>query len=141
MCCFNHFCGDGDLSAQVTQADGVAVANIRILQNEHIIERVAEDTGPYFQKCWNELGRHPLVAEARSIGMMAALELINESAETLNEKRGDTGTRCRNNCMSNGLVVRAVDDTMIASPPLIISRSEVDELIEKASASLDQTEQ
>ena len=122
-------------------ACAVAAANIRILQNEHIIERVAEDTGPYFQKCWNELGRHPLVAEARSIGMMAALELVNEGAETMDEKRGAMGTRCRNNCMSNGLVMRAVDDTMIASPPLIISRSEIDELIEKASASLDRTEQ
>lgn len=121
-------------------ACAVAVANIRILQNEHIIESVAKDTGPYFRKCWNELGRHPLVAEARSIGMMAALELINEDVETLDGKRGGTGIRCRDNCMSNGLVMRAVDDTMIASPPLIISRIEVDELIEKASKSLDQTE-
>ena len=120
-------------------ACAVAVQNIRILRDEHIIAGVAEDTGAYFQECWNELGRHPLVAEARSVGMMGALELINEPSAMLDEKNGVIGTACRDACMSNGLVMRAVDDTMIVSPPLIISRNEIDELIEKASVSLDRT--
>ena len=71
--------------------------------------------------------------------MMGALELINEPSATLDEKNGVIGTACRDACMSNGLVMRAVDDTMIVSPPLIISRNEIDELIEKASVSLDRT--
>lgn len=120
-------------------ACAVAAANIHILRNEHIVEHVAEDTGPYFQQCWNELGSHPLVAEARSIGLLGALELINEGGDTSDEKHGAIGTACRDACMENGLVMRAVYDTMIVSPPLVISRSEIDELIEKASASLDQT--
>jgi putrescine aminotransferase len=120
-------------------ACAVAVANIRILQNEHIIEQVADDTGVYFRKCWLELGRHPLVAEARSVGLLGALELINEPGERLDAKKGAIGTACRDACMSNGLVMRAVDDTMIVSPPLIINHNEIDELIEKASASLDRT--
>ncbi len=122
-------------------ACAVAAANIRILRDEQIVEQVADELGPYFRARWNELGSHPLVAEARSIGLMGALELINEDAEGVDEKRGAVGTACREACMSNGLVMRAVYDTMIVSPPLIITHSEIDELIEKASLSLDRIAQ
>ena len=122
-------------------ACAVAVANIRILRDEQVIEQVTEEIEPYFRERWNELGRHPLVVEARSIGLMGALELINEQGNSSDQKRGAVGGACRDACMSNGLVMRAVDDTMIVSPPLIISRSEIDELIEKALTSLDQVTQ
>lgn len=118
-------------------ACAVAAANIRILRDERIVERVAEDVGPYFRTCWNALANHPLVAEARSIGLMGALELVNAAAVTSPDERGAVGRACRDACMANGLVMRAVYDTMIVSPPLVISRGEIDELIDKARASLD----
>ena len=46
---------------------------------------------------------------------------------------------CRNFCFDNGLIMRAVGDTMIIAPPLVISREEVDELVEKARKCLDLT--
>jgi putrescine---pyruvate transaminase len=118
-------------------ACAVAAANIRILRDERIVERVDEDTGPYFRQRWNELGDHPLVDEARSIGFLGALELINEQDGGSGDERGAVGTRCRDLCMDNGLVMRAVYDTMIVSPPLIMSRGEIDELVTKAAESLD----
>lgn len=122
-------------------ACAVAAANIRILRDEHIIERVATETGPYFQQRWSELGRHPLVDEARSIGFLGALELGREQRDGAQEQRGHVGALCRNLCMANGLVMRAVDDTMIVSPPLIMSVAEIDELVEKAAIGLDLTAQ
>jgi putrescine aminotransferase len=49
------------------------------------------------------------------------------------------GMRCRRHCFNNGLIMRAVGDTMIISPPLVISHAEINELLEKARKCLDLT--
>ncbi len=102
-------------------ACAVALANIRVIRDEGIIDRVREDTGPYFNQRWAGLAEHSLVGEARSIGLMGAIEIV---ADKNNRERFDkdlkVGTRCRDFCFSNGLVMRAVGDTMIVSPPLIM---------------------
>jgi putrescine aminotransferase len=118
-------------------ACAVACATIGILRNEHIIERVREDTGPYLQQRWAELASHPLVAEARGIGLLAAIELAHEGRAFADP--GRVGSLCRDLCTRNGLVMRAVRDTMIVAPPLIISRGQLDELIDKARRALDET--
>ena len=117
-------------------ACAVAAANIRILQEEKIVDYVHRDIGPYFRQKWVELGEHPLVGEARSAGLLGALELVNERAR---EHPGTVGTRCKSVCMENGLVMRSVGDVMIVSPPLVISKTEVDELITLARKGLDLT--
>jgi putrescine aminotransferase len=49
------------------------------------------------------------------------------------------GTICRDFCFQNGLIMRAVRDTMIIAPPLVITREQIDELAEKARRCLDLT--
>lgn len=121
-------------------ACAVACATINILRNEQIVERVREDVGPYFRQRWRELGDHPLVGEARSVGLLAALELVaDEAKRQFFSVPGTVGTICRDLCIENGLVMRAVRDTMIAAPPLVITRTQIDEFIEKARSALDQT--
>jgi len=118
----------------------VAAANIRILQDEGIVERVEKDTGPYLQACMRAFESHPLVGEVRGIGMFGALQLVEDkSTRRLFDPPGDVGSICRDHCTDNDLVMRAVGDSMIFSPPLIISRSEIDELIEKTATALDLT--
>jgi putrescine aminotransferase len=118
----------------------VASANIRILRDEKIVERVEQDTGPYFQSRIRELESHPLVGEVRGVGMFAAIEMVEDKATRRSfEPPGDVGSLCRDLAFDNDLVMRAVLDSMILSPPLIISRAEIDELMEKASTSLDMT--
>ena len=121
-------------------ACAVAIENIRILKDENIIESVKNKTGPYLQKLWKELENHPLVGEARGIGMVAAIELVQnkETREAFPDELG-VGTICRDFCFNNGLIMRAVGDKMIISPPLVMSQSEIDELIEKARLCLDLT--
>jgi putrescine aminotransferase len=118
----------------------VAAANIRILRDERIIERAEQDTAPYLQARIRELESHPLVGEVRGVGMFGALQLAQEkSSRRLFDPPGDVGAMCKDHCMDNDLIMRAVGDSMILSPPLIISKTEIDELMEKASQALDLT--
>ena len=118
----------------------VALENIRILQDERIVESCKNDTGPYLQQRWRELGAHALVGEARIAGMVGALELVPNKAERkFFAERGKVGALCRDIALRNGLILRASNDSMLLSPPLVISRSEIDELLEKAWKTLDMT--
>ncbi|HCW0488786.1 TPA: aspartate aminotransferase family protein [Pseudomonas aeruginosa] len=120
-------------------AAAVALENICILREEKIIEKVKAETAPYLQKRWQELADHPLVGEARGVGMVAALELVKnkKTRERFTDK--GVGMLCREHCFRNGLIMRAVGDTMIISPPLVIDPSQIDELITLARKCLDQT--
>ena len=121
-------------------ACAVALENIRILRDEGIIERVRDDIGPYFNKRWAGLAEHPLVGEARSIGLVGAIEIVADktSRERFPKDTG-AGSVCRDFCFANGLVMRPVGDTMIVSPPLVMEHAHIDELVEKAWRSLDMT--
>jgi putrescine aminotransferase len=123
-------------------ACAVAVANLRILQQEKIVENVKEQTAPYFHQRWAGLADHPIVGEARSLGLMGAIEIVSnkESRERFHKDLG-AGTRCRDFCVNNGVVMRAVGDTMIVSPPLISEQNHIDELVDTAWKSLDLTQQ
>jgi putrescine aminotransferase len=123
-------------------ACAVACAAINILREERIVERVNDDLGPYLQQRWQELASHPLVGEARMVGLIGALELVKDKAKRVAfPDPGEVGVICRDLCIANGLVMRAVRDTMIVAPPLVITHAQIDELVEKARAALDQTHQ
>jgi putrescine aminotransferase len=123
-------------------ACAVACAAINILREERIVERVRDDVGPYLQRRWQELASHPLVGEARIVGLIGALELVKDKAKRQTfPDPGEVGLMCRDLCITNGLVMRAVRDTMIIAPPLVITHAQIDELVEKARLALDQTQQ
>jgi putrescine aminotransferase len=119
----------------------VAIENIRIMQRESLIDRVSNDIGPYLQEQWAKLGEHPLVGETRMVGLMGALELVanKETLEKFDEDKG-VGTICRDFLVNNGLVMRAVGDTIVVAPPLILTHEQADELVEKAWKCLDLTQ-
>ncbi|MEF9897025.1 MAG: aspartate aminotransferase family protein [Pseudomonas sp.] len=120
-------------------AAAVGLENLRILRDEKIIERVKEETAPYLQKRLRELNDHPLVGEVRGLGMLGAIELVKDKASRTRYEGQGAGMICRQHCFDNGLIMRAVGDTMIIAPPLVISREEIDELVEKARKCLDLT--
>ena len=121
-------------------ACAVASVNLALLQQENLVARTRDEMGPYLAAKWRQLAEHPLVGEARSVGLIGALELVRDKAtRRFFDKRGEVGTICREFCFQNGLIMRAVRDTLIISPPLVISREQVDELAEKAWRCLDLT--
>ncbi|UXZ96745.1 aspartate aminotransferase family protein [Pseudomonas phytophila] len=120
-------------------AAAVALENIRILREEKIVERVNAETAPYLQKRLRELSDHPLVGEVRGVGLLGAIELVKDKTTRERYTGKGAGMICRTFCFNNGLIMRAVGDTMIIAPPLVISFAEIDELVEKARKCLDLT--
>ncbi len=118
----------------------MAVANIQLMQKESIVKRVHDTIGPYLQRRWAELADHPLVGETRGKGLVAALEIVEDKQTNRRfPAQANAGMTCREFCFNNGLVMRAVGDTMIISPPLVITEEQVDELVDLARRSLDLT--
>ena len=110
------------------------------MRDEGIVDRVKNEIGPYFTERWSTLAEHPIVGEARNVGLMAALEIVkHKSSGERFSKDANAGGTCRDFCIKNGLVMRACGQTMIVAPPLVLTKEHVDELVEKAWKSLDMT--
>lgn len=119
-------------------AAAVALENVRILKREGIVERVGSDTGPYFQARLRELLDHPLAGEVRGVGLMAAVELTHDKeGRTPVTPLSSLATPVRNLCFQTGLTTRAVRDCLVFSPPLIITRTEIDWLVDRLRKNLD----
>ncbi|MFN3274804.1 MAG: aspartate aminotransferase family protein [Paracoccus sp. (in: a-proteobacteria)] len=122
-------------------ACAAAIANLGILQSEGLVTRVADDIGPYLQAKWRALAEHPLVGEAVMTGLIGAIQLCaDKSARKPFADDMGVGMICREHAFANGLIMRAVGDRMVVSPPLVLTHAEADELIEKAWRVLDLTQ-
>ncbi|WP_238366764.1 aspartate aminotransferase family protein [Mesobacterium pallidum] len=122
-------------------AAAVALENLRILEEEQIVTRVREHTAPLLKAKWESLADHPLVGEAKIVGMMGSIALTPDKASraAFASDPGTVGYICREFCFGTNLVMRHVGDRMIISPPLVISDEEIDLLIARARHALDQT--
>jgi putrescine aminotransferase len=123
-------------------ASAVALKNIEIMEREGLVERTANDTGPYLARALAELATHPLVGEARSLGLIGAVEIVAEKGtnERFGGKEGPAGLIVRDLCIKHGLMVRAVRDSIVMSPPLIITHAEIDRLVGAIRTALDEAE-
>ncbi|RYH09316.1 aspartate aminotransferase family protein [Tropicimonas sp. IMCC6043] len=112
----------------------VALENLRILEEEKLVENVAEVTGPYLAEKWQALADHPLIGEATIRGFMASVAMTpDKSARAPFEApKGTVGLIARGHAFANGLVMRHVGDRMIVAPPLVLTKSDVDLMIERA---------
>jgi putrescine aminotransferase len=121
-------------------AAAVALENIRIMQDEHIVEHVRNVANPYLAAKWQGLTDHPMVGEAKLVGLMGSIALTPDKTTRAKfaSETGTVGYRCRERCFANDLIMRHVGDRMIISPPLIITPAEIDILIERAKKSLDE---
>ena len=133
---FNH----GYTYSSHPVAAAVALANLNIIESEGLVERVQNETGPYLAKKWATLSDHPMVGEAKIVGMMGSLALTPDKANRSKflSPSGTVGYVCRECCFANNLIMRHVGDRMIISPPLIIDKEQIDILIERAWKSLDE---
>ena len=125
-------------------ACAVALANIKLIRELRLVERVREDLGPYLARSFAQLQEHPLVGEAQTCGLMGALLLVKD--KPAGADRGipfpaerEIGMACRGHCFDNGLIMRAVGDRMIIAPPLVITRAQIDEMVELIRRCLDLT--
>jgi putrescine aminotransferase len=121
-------------------ACAVAVANVDLLRERRLVERVATDVGPHFDAAWRSLADHPLVGDVDTCGLMGALQLVGDRAtgEPL-PPEANVGMACRAHAFDEGLVMRAVGDRMIVAPPLVVTRQDVDTIAALARRCLDLT--
>ena len=122
-------------------AAAVAAANLKILRDEGIVDRVRNDTGPYLQKKWQDaFADHPHLDDVRGVGFLAAFTWVKDkSRRELFANPGEIGTICRDIFFKNNLIMRAVGDSMVSAPPLVMTQTEIDEMIALAARCVDQT--
>jgi putrescine aminotransferase len=121
-----------------------ALENIRILEREKLVDKVASETGPYLKKQFATLASHPLVGYADSIGLVAGLNLVRKKADVVHDcvlfdENQSVGMICRGYMFNNGMIMRAVGDRMIIAPPLCITTAQIDEMIGLIRMCLDKT--
>lgn len=123
-------------------ACAVALKNLEIIEREGLVERVRNDTGPYFAQGLQErVAGHPLVGEVRAHGLLGAIEIVKD--RTTKERflpAGSAAIAVRDHSVANGLMMRATGDTMILSPPLIWTRETIDLALERIVGALDRAE-
>ncbi|WP_292279471.1 aminotransferase class III-fold pyridoxal phosphate-dependent enzyme, partial [Mesorhizobium sp.] len=120
-------------------ACAVALKNLEIIEKEGLVERVKNDTGPYFAQALQErIAGHRLVGEVRSIGLMGAIEIVKDKATKERYlPSGSAAVVVRDHAIANGMMLRATGDTMILSPPLIWTRDTIDMACERIAKALD----
>ena len=121
-------------------ACAVALKNIEIMEREHLVEKVRDETGPYLAEALATLRDHPLVGETRTLGLLGAVEICkNKETRQRFADVGKVGTICRDHIMKLNAIARACGDTMVVSPPFIIEKSQIDDLVTALRAALDAT--
>lgn len=121
-------------------ACAVALKNLEIIQSENLVEE-AERKGIILREKLNAaIGDLPIVGEIRGVGLIGAIELTSDKRTRKRfEKLGRVGVICRDHCIANGLMVRAVGDTILFSPPLVISEDEISEFVSIIKKSFEKT--
>jgi len=116
-----------------------ALKNIEIIERDRICEHVRE-VGPYFEKQLARLESMPLVGDVRGSHFMLCVENVaNKQTKELLPEEVDVGKRISNHCEKRGLIVRPVGHLNVISPPLTLTRDEIDELVEILKASIEAT--
>jgi len=115
----------------------VALETLRIYEERDILSQVRQ-VGPYLQGKLLALAAHPLVGEARGVGLIGAVHIVADKASRLAlPPTAGIGPLIQQRAMDRGVLLRATPDAVYICPPLIITKAEIDELIEALSGALD----
>lgn len=123
-------------------ACAVALKNLEIIEREGLIDRVRDDTGPYFARSLQErVAGHTLVGEVRSFGLLGAIEIVKDrDTKERFDSDGSAAVVVRDHAVASGLMMRATGNTMILSPPLIWTRETIDLACDRIVRALDLAE-
>jgi len=120
-------------------ATAVAREAIRIYEEEDFPARVRQ-LEPSFLGGLRKLESHPLVGEVRGKGLLAGVELVRDKATREPFARTQKiGAICASIAEKHGLILRAIGDTLALCPPLVISETEIAELLKRLRTALDET--
>jgi 4-aminobutyrate---pyruvate transaminase len=117
----------------------IALRVLELMEERDVLGHVRR-VAPQFQRRLERLAENELVGEARGVGLLGAVELVanRETRESFAAHLG-VGNHCAAACRRNGLIVRALGDTIVVCPPLVISAEELDLLFDRLEQGLAET--
>lgn len=115
-----------------------ALAALKLIDDLKVVENVA-DVGPYMMQALRDrLGQHAHVGDIRGKGLMLGIELMKDRETKESFPMGNrTGRQVLKASAERGLITRALGDTLVFAPPLIINRAEADEIVDKFALAID----
>ena len=118
----------------------VALKTLEIYERDNILGHV-QTLAPNFQSRLKALGDHPLVGEARGVGLVGAVELVADKATKRSFELSQlVGARAVQFAQDEGVILRAMGDNVGMCPPLIIKEDEVNQMFDMLERALDKTE-
>jgi 4-aminobutyrate--pyruvate transaminase len=129
--------GHGFTTSGNPVATAVALENVKIILERDMVGRVRK-LEPVFQSAARKFASHPLVGEVRGVGLIAGIELVpdKKSARPF-DPAGKVGAQLAAQCQANGLIIRAIGDTIAFCPPLIISEAQIEDMFDRFGRALD----
>ncbi|MBA4333732.1 MAG: aspartate aminotransferase family protein, partial [Methylobacterium sp.] len=117
----------------------VAVKTLEIYQRDKIVEHV-RSVSPTFLRRLTKLEEHPLVGEARGVGLIGGVELVRDKATKASfEIKKGVGPKSVFFAQQEGLILRAMGDRVAFCPPLIMKEAEIEEMFDRYGRALDKT--
>ncbi len=121
-------------------ACAAGLATLDVYAKTGIAEQAANTLAPYFAEQLAALIDHPIVGQVRTQGLVAAVELVRDKHSRERLAPASAGAVfCRDSAIASGLMVRQTGDAMIMAPPFVTTQAEIDQLMTKLVAALDQT--
>jgi len=120
-------------------ATAVGLENLRIIEERGLVSHAAS-VGRLLQDRLRGLSDHPIVGEVRGVGLIAAVEIVADKMEKSPfSPVGFAGAVMFRVAHDHGLIIRNIGDTIALCPPLIITELEVEDLVQRLTAALDDT--
>ncbi|PSO09842.1 MULTISPECIES: aminotransferase [unclassified Sphingobium] len=115
-----------------------ALAALKLIDELKVVENVA-DVGPYMmQGLRDRLGQHPHVGDIRGQGLMLGIELMQDrETKQILPPENRTGRQVLKAAAQRELITRALGDTLVFAPPLVLTRAEADEIVDKFALAVD----
>ena len=121
-------------------ACAVALETLNIYQERKILDHIRQ-VAPRFQRRLQDLAAHPLVGEARGIGLLGAVELVRDKAtKAAFAPASAVGLLAAEIAQEEGLIVRAMVDSLALCPPLVITEAEIDQMFDLLARALERTQ-
>jgi 4-aminobutyrate--pyruvate transaminase len=132
--------GHGFTTSGHPVATAVAMENLAIIEERGLVENVAV-VGPRLQKALRKFADHPLVGEVRGVGLIAAVELVaDKKTKAKFDPLGKVALYLFERAQEHGVILRAIQDHIAFCPPLIVTPEQIDQIVERFGAALEETE-
>jgi len=120
-------------------AAAVSLRTLQLMEERRIMDHV-RDIAPVMQGRLRKLADHPLVGDARGVGLIGAIELVKDkNSKEAFDPKAMVGLNCSEFAMKHGLISRAMGDTLGFCPPLIITADEINQMFDRMEKALDDT--